>query len=361
MRTSVVIPTYNRSDFLGRALRGLLDQSLKPGDYEIIVVDDGSADATPQAVKDLSLPESRLRYLRQENKGPAAARNLGVSEARGDIILFTGDDCLPDSRLLEEHSLAHQQEGDVGVIGHVAWHPELKITPFMLFLEEGVQFGFRHIKDPERAPYWAFYTSNCSIRKRRLEEVGGFDEDFKHAAWEDIELAYRLTQRGLRLLYRPSAITYHHHATTLEHYMQRQRLAGRAAALTWQKHPELREELGVAHAARIVAVHQFYEGVLGYAFSVGVRDALRDTAAPTEDELEAPSADPALAAAGRAWVHEVLGQELDELYLCRRDLHNLRTQWDRVTSRRLYRWSESLARFGWRVLKPLGLVRRKSA
>lgn len=357
MKLSVVMPTYNRSDILGRALRGLLAQSLPEFEYEIVVVDDGSTDATPEVVAALGAPSSRLRYFRQDNKGPAAARNYGVRESRGGVVLFTGDDCLPDHRLLEEHLRTHWQEGDVGVVGNVAWHPDLKITGFMTFLEDGVQFGFKHIEDPENAPYWAFYTSNCSLRKRRFEEAGGFDEDFRYAAFEDTEFAYRLMQSGMRLVYRPEARTYHYHLVTLEHYLQRQRLAGRAAVLCYRKHPELAEKLGILHAGHPVAAQQFYRAVTEYAYSLGIREALRGEDAPPDNEIEALYADPALAAAGRAWIRELHREdeaEKQELYALRHEMRKLRAEYERITSRRLYRWSEALARAAWRVLLRLG-------
>ena len=360
MKLTIVVPTYNRSEMLGRALRGLLNQTLPAKQYEIVIVDDGSTDSTPQVVAEIGAPEWRLRYFRQENRGPAAARNHGVREARGEIILFTGDDCIPDERLLEEHLRAHDAEGDIGVIGHVAWHPELKVTAFMMFLEEGVQFGFKRIEDPEDVPYWAFYTSNCSLHRRWLEMAGGFDEDFKHAAWEDIELAYRLSQRGFRIIYRPAALTYHLHAITLESYLQRQRVAGRAVVTFWRKHPELKEQLGILHATHPTAVKQLYEAMLSHAFSLGIRDALRDPNLPPDDQLGALSADPAMLSARLAWIREVMREddpEKEELRILREEMPSLRAEYDRVTSRRLYRWAETAARLGWRLLGPLRSLR----
>jgi len=357
----VVLPTYNRSDLLGRVLQGLLDQSLPADQYEVVVVDDGATDRTPEVVAEVGAAPSRLRYFRQENKGPAAARNHGVRESRGKIILFTGDDCIPDRRLLEQHLRAHDAEGDVGVIGHIAWHPELEVTPFMSFLEQGVQFGFGTIEDTEDVQFWSFYTSNCSVQKHRVEETGGFDEDFKHAAYEDIELAYRMQQRGLRLIYRPAALTYHHHVTTLERYLQRQRLAGRAAVTFWRKHPELEKPLGIAHAALATTAIKFYEMAMEYGHALGVRDALRGDRPPEPDESELLWKDPALAAAGRAWIREVFRDDdpqQKELVILRSELKKLRNEWDRVTSRRLYRWSEKLAKTGWATLKKLGYRRK---
>ncbi len=250
MKLTVVMPTYNRSDLLGRALKALLDQTVPADDYEIVVVDDGSTDHTPEvAAESVEAGGGRIRYFRQDNRGPAAARNLGTREAKGEIILFTGDDCIATRTLVAEHLRVHEEEGDLGVLGHIAWHPELEITPFMAFLEEGVQFGFKHIRNPDDIGPWCFYTANCSVRKHRIEEAGWFDEDFKYAAYEDIELAYRMEKRGLRIVYRPQALTYHHHQTTLKQYLGRQRLAGRSAVLFAQKHPEMKEGLGIHHGA----------------------------------------------------------------------------------------------------------------
>lgn len=357
---TVIVPTHNRRELLGRALRGLLEQTASPESYEIVVVDDGSTDDTGAVVEGVGAPEERLRYFRQENKGPAAARNLGVREARGEIVLFTGDDCLPDNRLIEEHVRAHGAAGDVGVLGHVTWHPELKITPFMAFLEEGAQFGFRKIEDPEDVTPWHFYTANCSVGKHWVEEVGGFDEDFRYAAFEDVELAYRMQKRGLRIVYRPAARTYHHHETTLERYLVRQRLSGRSAALFYRKHPELKVEVGVAHSARMTTALKFFEAAAEYAYALGVRDGLRGEEPAPESDLKAMWEDREQAEAGRAWVREIFGEvdpDKEELIELRAELHRMKEEWERVTSRRLYRWSEGLARAAWRALRRLGLGR----
>jgi GT2 family glycosyltransferase len=357
---TVIVPTYNRCELLGRALREMLEQTVSAESYEIVVVDDGSTDDTPAVVEGVRAPEERLRYFRQENKGPAAARNLGVREARGEIVLFTGDDCLPDRRLLEEHLKAHERTGDVGVVGHVSWHPELKITPFMAFLEEGAQFGFKQIADAEDVAPWHFYTANCSVRKHWLEEVGGFDEDFKHAAYEDVEVAYRMQKRGLRIVYRVAARTYHHHETTLDRYLVRQRLSGRAAALFYRKHPELKVDLGIAHSARMTTALKFFEAASEYAYALGVRDELRGEEPPPQAELGAFWQDAEQAEAGRRWVREVFGEmdpDKDELLKLRAELQRTKQEWERVTSRRLYRWAEGLARAVWSVLRRLGLGR----
>jgi GT2 family glycosyltransferase len=357
---TVIVPTYNRTDLLARCLRGLLDQSASPGDYEVVVVDDGSTQDAAAVVAAVGAPEGRLRVFRQENKGPAAARNLGVRQARGEIVLFTGDDCLPDKRLVEEHLRAHAQAGDVGVIGMVTWHPEAEVTPFMAFLESGPQFGFGKIADPDDVSIWHFYTANCSVQRHWIEQAGGFDEDFKHAAFEDMELAYRMKRRGLRIVYRPHAKTYHHHATSFEQHLARQRLTGKSAALFYHKHPELKVELGIAHSARMTTAISFWEAATEYAFALGVREGMTGEEQPGWSELEVLSSDPRRAEAGRAWVREVFGTvDPDKLELVelRAELGQMKQEWERISSRRLYRWCEGLARVGWAVLRRFGVGR----
>jgi len=365
MKLTVVIPTYNRSDLLVQTVRKFLHEQTAAADtYEIVVVDDGSTDDTPQAIAAIGAPESRLRYLRQGNKGPGAARNFGMREAKGEVILFTGDDCIPDRDLIEEHLKARDRYGDVAVVGHIAWHPDLELTPLMLFLDEGAQFGFTQITDPENVTYWTFYTANCSVHRHWLEEVGGFDETFRYAAYEDIEVAYRMTQRGMRLVYHHPALTYHYHAPTLEGHIMRMRLCGRAAVLVWRKHPELREKLGIPDAARPTTVTGFYEGVTTYGFALGVRDAVRHEAPPIDSELKALWQNPELAESGRAWALEAFGDvnpDKAEMIRLQREVHRMRENWEQVESRRLYRASEWLARVGWRLLRGLGLGRRSDS
>jgi GT2 family glycosyltransferase len=178
-------------------------------------------------------------YLYQENKGPAAARNLGIKSAQGDNILFVGDDIIADELLLSEHLKEHQKYNQsIAVLGYITWHPDIKPTPFMKFLEQGVQFNYPAIEDKDIVPYGFFFTANLSLKKEFLIKNGLFDEDFKYPAFEDIELAYRLKEKGMVLRYCPQARGYHYHPIQLKEYCQRQEIAGRSAVLFAKKHPE---------------------------------------------------------------------------------------------------------------------------
>ena len=246
---SVVIPTFQRPDTLRRVLAALESQRGAPA-FEVLVVDDGSSDETPELLRALR-PTYPFRSFAQANQGPAAARNRGVRQAEGERILFLGDDTVPESDLVAAHARAHaaQNGGRVAVLGYTTWPEDRRVTPFLHHINEyGLQFGYRLIEDPESVPFNFFYTSNISLPRALLLEGQLFDTTFPNAAWEDIELAYRLTRRGMRIVYRPEAVARHHHDISFASFRKRQRSSGESAAVFYEKHRELAEFLGVSEA-----------------------------------------------------------------------------------------------------------------
>ncbi len=246
---SVVIPTFERPDTLFQVLDALARQK-DPPDFEVVVVDDGSRDETPSrlAAYQAAYP---FRFFSQSNSGPAAARNRGIAEARGRLILFLGDDTVPEAELLAVHARTHGQTRPhpVAVLGYTTWPRGRRVSPFLHHINEyGLQFGYGLIEDPESVPFNFFYTSNISLPRALLVEAGLFDTTFPHAAWEDIELAYRLTRMGMKMLYRPEAVARHHHDITFASFRRRQEKAGEAAAIFYAKHPELGGFLAVPQA-----------------------------------------------------------------------------------------------------------------
>ena len=187
---TVVIPTYNRKNILKKCLNALFDQTYPQSDYEVIVVDDGSTDGTEEIVKFLiNNSPCILRYFKQEHKGPAAARNLGIKNANGKIILFIGDDIIATPNLIVEHMKRHltNPEVNIAILGYVTWSPELRITPFMRWLENGgPQFSYHELKDKEALGHGYFYTCNISLKRHFLLTHGLFDERCKYAAYEDL-------------------------------------------------------------------------------------------------------------------------------------------------------------------------------
>lgn len=251
MNLSVIIPTYNRADELKICLEKLLNQKEK--DFEIIVVDDGSTDHTKDVLKELTTHHSPLIALRQSNSGQAIARNRGVMEAKGEIILFGQDDIWVEPDFLKKHLEAHQKHSqeNVVVLGYSTWSPEpgweanegqmVEVNDYMKFLECGWQFGYRFLKPgfvQHAQPYKFFYTSNISMKKSFFEKEK-FDEGFKAYGWEDMELGYRLWKNhGMKLFYEPLAKAYHHHFIPESDLPKKMRAVGKSASHFKKLHPE---------------------------------------------------------------------------------------------------------------------------
>ncbi len=262
---SVIIPTYNREKVLAKVLEAYLAQSSPTLIHELLVVDDGSADGTELMVREFSRRSPfPIRYLRQSNKGPAAARNLGIREARSSLVLFTDSDIVPERDLVRQHLEWHKANPQIGaaVLGYVTWPPEIKATPFMRWYgEDGALFRYRSLRGSRRAiGCHFFYTCNLSLKTEFLRTCGQFDEDFKSAAYEDLELGYRLNKLGLQLLYNSAAIGYHYQHFSFEEAC-RKRLANRGAALVFFQKEAGQQLLQQVRQMRSPARYTFMKGI----------------------------------------------------------------------------------------------------
>lgn len=240
---SVVIPTYNRLEMLVRVLDALDGQAGAPP-FEVIVINDGSKDDTHRVVSQ----RQGITFRTQENGGPGRARNHGVSLASGRFVVFIGDDTVPEPRFLAEHARVHRATNDdpmVACLGYTGWPREERVTAFMDYINDyGLQFGYKLIEHGAVVPFNFFYTSNISI-DREVLVAHPFDTTFPSAAWEDIELAYRLDAKGLKIHYNAQAVTRHHHPMSVDTFARRQYTVGKSGAIFFQKHPELGHFLGV--------------------------------------------------------------------------------------------------------------------
>ena len=276
---SVIVPTYNREKVLARALEGYLAQSSPQLIHELLVVDDGSTDGTESMVREFSARSPfPIRYLRQSNKGPAAARNLGIREARSALVLFTDSDIVPELDLVEQHIEWHRRNSQLtaAVLGYVTWLPEIKATPFMRWYGEVQIFGFGRLRNDQRPSFHFFYTCNVSLKTEFLRTCGLFDEEFKSAALEDTELGYRLSKRGLEILYNPAAIGYHYQFFTFEDAC-RKKLGNAAAAEVFS-----RKEAG----QQVLRETQKKHSRAGYALARGFAALVARVIAPVRRLLD---------------------------------------------------------------------------
>lgn len=241
IKLSVIIPTYNKPEVLKMTLEALERQTFPKNRFEVIVIDDGSLPGVRQKIKNfLSQIKLNLSFLVQNHRGPAAARNKGIKKAKGKIALIINDDTIATPELLERHYEFHQKHSfeNFGLLGLVTWHPDLEVTPFMYWLEHGgPYFSFWPIKGKE-AGWQRFWTCNISLKKNFLLKNGLFDEEFPYAAWEDVELGYRLGKAGFRLFYDKKALGYHYHPTTISSIKKKMRANGESAILLRGKLPD---------------------------------------------------------------------------------------------------------------------------
>ena len=220
-----------------RCLDSLEQQTLPRDQYEIIVVDDHSPDDTPEWMA----KRTAVRYFRQPtNRGLPASRNVGICEARSEWVLFLDDDLVLMPDVLEKHLQTHwDAPGEqVAVLGHTRYAPGTEITPFMNYLWDSGRSPLIDpalVENPNDVPFGYLHT-NTSVNREFLIRVGMLDETLPYG--EDTELAYRLKQNGMRLVFRKDILADHYGTLTYAYARRRAKIAGRTAILTHRKHPE---------------------------------------------------------------------------------------------------------------------------
>ena len=223
-RFSVVIPSYERPRQLDACLRALSAQQYPTSAFEIIVVDDGSAQP-PREIVSRFASNVRVRLLEQRNAGPAAARNSGASAARGDHVVFTDDDCLPDPLWLAALSACVAENPDAAVGGRIDNGLPRRIcsTASQMLIE----FLYRHYNCTEQSTF--LVTANVAFPRLMFASLGGFDASFPLAAGEDRDLCERWVNAGHAMTYTNKAIVAHAHDLNLVGYCKQHFNYGRGA------------------------------------------------------------------------------------------------------------------------------------
>ncbi|MEQ8190576.1 MAG: glycosyltransferase family A protein [Candidatus Eremiobacterota bacterium] len=231
MEISIVIPTYNRKDVLRECLQLINNQSASRDDFEILLIDDGSTDGTEELVGTVE-KNYNFTYIRQDNQGQAVARNNGVNQAKGRIILFFDDDVLPHPELIKEHLILQNNRNNLIVRGPVINIPEMKIP-------QDRPVGFWDMNKN------FFCTSNVSAAKEHIIKAGSFDPSFLW--WEDCELGFRLRMMGLRWTFSFKAIVFHYKPFQPDELAYIKKWAIKKAVYAvklYRKHPHWRIKLG---------------------------------------------------------------------------------------------------------------------
>ncbi|MEM9116257.1 MAG: glycosyltransferase [Cyanobacteria bacterium P01_F01_bin.56] len=238
MFISVVIPTYNRKPILEKCLRAMEQQQLSADSpvegYEIVIVDDGSTDGTVDWLQEQAAEFPHVRLFEQDHKGPAIARNFGVTEAQGDIIVFIDSDLVVLSDFLHHHGTALQRAyADKGSDRVFTYGRVVNTCNF----DEPTSEPFK-VTDYSQA---FFATGNVAIARHWLEAAGLFDTQFQLYGWEDLELGVRLKKLGVSLVKVPAAVGYHWHPPfsldQVPRLIDQEIQRGRMGVLFYQKHP----------------------------------------------------------------------------------------------------------------------------
>ncbi|MCW2933716.1 MAG: glycosyl transferase [Actinomycetia bacterium] len=237
LKCTVVIPTYNRAVLLGRTLESLARQSLPPEQFQVIVVDDGSGDATADMVRGFG-QRLNLRYFFQEDEGwrVARARNVGIANAAADVCVFIDSGVMLHSGCLAAHIASHDAApGPVAVLGYV-WGFDVndvdvaaagaipkaidlddldasisRMAAERQWLDKREDFYAKYTDDFHGlpAPWIVFWTCNVSARTELIRSVGGFDEAFHGWGGEDLDLGYRLFNAGAKIVLNRQASSIH--------------------------------------------------------------------------------------------------------------------------------------------------------
>ncbi|MDJ0691150.1 MAG: glycosyltransferase [Xenococcaceae cyanobacterium MO_188.B32] len=254
---SVVIPTYNRQSILIKCLKALETQKKSNfiKDYEVILVDDGSTDGTLEWLVENATKFPHVKTFSQTHQGPAAARNLGVKQAKGDTIIFIDSDLIVTETFLQAHANALAKG-------------EEKTNSDRLFTY-GWVINTCNFDNPTSESYKItdfsaayFATGNVAIARKWLEKVGLFDTRFQLYGWEDLELGVRLKQLGLKLVKCPEAVGYHWHPPfnleQIPSMIEREIERGKMGVIFYQKHPTFNVKMMI----QMTLFHRLLWGIL---------------------------------------------------------------------------------------------------
>jgi GT2 family glycosyltransferase len=231
-RISVAVCSYNGSRTIRECLEGLM--RVEYSNFEVIVINDGSTDSTAAIAG-----EYNCRIITTPNAGLSSARNTASQAADGEIIAFLDDDAIPDRHWLHYIAAAFRETSHAAVGGPNIAPPSCNIIADCVDNAPG---GPVHVLiTDEKAEHLP--GCNIAIRKSCLEAIGGFDPTFR-VAGDDVDLCWRLQQRGWTLGFSPGAVVLHHRRNTIRGYWKQQQGYGKAEALLENKWPAKYNSLG---------------------------------------------------------------------------------------------------------------------
>lgn len=227
MDISVIVPVFNGGEKLQRCVSALKRQKTDKT-FEIIVVDDGSTDRSLNLISG-----NGTRLFRQPNKGPGAARNLGVQKAQGEIVLFTDADCEPQEDWIEQMVRPMERLSVSGVKGAYRTYQK-RIVP--RFVQMEYESKYERMKMDRYIDFIDTYSAG--FIRRDFLTVGKYDTRFPTPSVEDQEFSFCMWEKGYRMVFNAEARVYHSHSETLWSYIKKKFRIGFWKALVLKKHPK---------------------------------------------------------------------------------------------------------------------------
>ena len=238
---SVIIPTYNSLELLRRTLDCLGKQAPSTHFFQTVVVDDSSTDGTSEFLRTYQGELTLDSVLFQENRGRAATRNAGVSQAESDLLLFIDGDMEFDSNLVAGHLSKHTDREHQVVLGRVVYDRSLPYRSWQRYLESR---GANKLPPGNPLPGRYFLSGHVSMPKSIFDDAGGFDESFRAHGGEDLDLGMKIVSRGGKIIYAPELEMRHLHIRKLSDVLSMSRCYGRESVpVLVDKHPELITQL----------------------------------------------------------------------------------------------------------------------
>ena len=212
MLISVIIPSYNSEKTIQKTILSVKNQQGLEKYPEIIVVDDGSKDGTLKLLNKID----GITVITQKNSGPATARNNGAKIANGDILAFTDSDTVPRKDWLKNLTAPFESKDIVATTG--TYSIENKKSKLAQLIQSEIEYKHSKYKD-----FIAFGgTYNLAIRKDLFEQIGGFNEDYKKASGEDVDICYKILNKGYKIRFVKEAVVGHFHPENLYKYLKTQ-------------------------------------------------------------------------------------------------------------------------------------------
>ncbi len=299
LAASLIVPTKNRAAMLARFLPSLAEQSVDEA-YEIIVVDNGSTDSTAKVVEEASARWPHVRRIVEEKPGSAHACHSGATAARSPILLFLDDDMLAVPELAAHHLQAHRENPRSCVLGHVLSAPgRHPFERMMAYIFDGPRQSLAH-RQPAPSDYWS---GNVSLARDLYFQLGGYNKTFAEIGYgKDHDFGNRLVAAGVKLVFAPAALTYHHFTERFGDRLDKSYRVGVACAYIKEHHPNFPMEKNLTtrgswYAGAVVWLCRVAAGVmepvthgeglpfapLRFVYDLGLRTATRRGVRDYED------------------------------------------------------------------------------